>query len=72
MLLESSCHPVSWPSKSEGSLGRFSGWRLLQYRSGRPTDTSKYSADLQAAISLRTDRTDKTVADIRTIVQKQS
>ena len=51
---------------------RFSGWRLLQYRSGRPTDTSKYSADLQAAISLRTDRTDKTVADIRTIVQKQS
>jgi hypothetical protein len=30
----------------------------------------QYVADLQAAILLRTDRTDKTVADIKTILQK--
>ena len=30
----------------------------------------QYVADLQAAVLLRTDRTDKTVADIKTLLQK--
>jgi hypothetical protein len=32
----------------------------------------QYTADLRPASLLRTDRSDKTVADIRTMVQKQS
>jgi hypothetical protein len=53
-----------------GFLGEFAGLAFIALQVRETLRVVQYVADLQAAVLLRTDPTDKGVADIKTMLQK--
>ncbi len=53
-----------------GFLGEFAGLAFIAFQVRETGRVVQYVADLQAAIRLRTDRTEKAVADVKVMLQK--
>jgi hypothetical protein len=53
-----------------GFLGEFAGLAFIVVQVRQTNRTLQYVADLREAVLSRTDRADKTIPDIRTILQK--
>ena len=53
-----------------GFLGEFAALAFIAFTVLQTNRIEQHVADLQAAVLLRTDRTDKTVADIKSVLQK--
>jgi hypothetical protein len=67
---EKSMSPIELAIIIIGSLGEFAGLAFIAFQVRQTNRDVQYVAALQAAVLLRTDRTDKTVADIKTMLQK--